>query len=816
VPAWAVPRGPHLARVWLLSRDNGSMLTHMRTGIASSLTALFLPLAAAIGDSIVTVPPLGHFQMDAALTGAHPRLYFTTADIPTIRTQGQGSRKWYLDDAKNAFGGYTGGSVTVSGLGDWKNYLYGFWGQFTMDMIYLIDQTQAHADTAKSWALHYARDPSFWIVDDIVPMEILAGMAITYDILYDQFTVSERLELRAAMRQALDFIYDEFLVGEYWTQDYQNNHMHNRLHGLANASFAMYGDDPTNDVQKHADLALACFQSLSNWLPPDGSTHEGPGYWDFGYHWVTRMAHLVQHVTGTDYTSNRPHFQNAHLYRLYMTTPGWNGTFNVGDAGPGAPDSVTTWAHPICAHQDAQAVDVLRELMQDHADSFYRHSAWGTLWYDAEMAAQSYTNLPLWRFWPDLEMLSVRSAWAPDAVGFVFKCGPPGGHRMQQLRAADAWINVAHDHPDQNHFLLFAHGRMMAQDDDYPKPGNGAKLTRNHNTIVIDGGGGPREGEGWYQPFPYSQAATMDDVLLSKASAYAAGNASALYSNADTFVRHVAFVEGEYVMLIDELVGAGGTNHVFEWRLHKNGTWTNGTPGQFFVSDGDVRLDIRFLAPPPAACTNRFLPAEDTAKPCLAVATTATQTQFMAVIVPQQNGAPVIGANQESAIGGLAMRAQQGSTNDFLGVAPSPGPLAFADIIVNGAAVLVRTNAAGPQLALLTRGTSLAIAGASLLESDVPANLAWRVRADGAALEVETPYKTSTSNANVQVGGLLPDTSYLCILDGVPQDTVQADTNGVAALSINLAERRDLVLRSCTDSTPPARPASLRVLPESP
>jgi hypothetical protein len=35
------------------------------------------------------------------------------------------------------------------------------------------------------------------------------------------------------------------MVGQYWTEDYQNNHMHNRIHGLAHAAFAIYGDDPT-------------------------------------------------------------------------------------------------------------------------------------------------------------------------------------------------------------------------------------------------------------------------------------------------------------------------------------------------------------------------------------------------------------------------------------------------------------------------------------------------------------------------------------------------------------------------------------------
>jgi hypothetical protein len=137
---------------------------------------------------------------------------------------------------------------------------------------------------------------------------------------------------------------------------------------------------------------------------------------------------------------------------------------------------------------------------------------------------------------------------------------------MRQREDPD-WVNVAHDHPDQNHFLLFASGRMMAVNDGYPQE---QKLTRSHNTIVVDGAGQTREGEARYQPFPYEETGTMDDVFLSRASAYAAGNASLLYEGAERFVRHLVFVEGQYVVILDDLVGARGTSHTYEWRLHKD------------------------------------------------------------------------------------------------------------------------------------------------------------------------------------------------------------------------------------------------------
>ena len=181
-----------------------------------------------------------------------------------------------------------------------------------MNMMYLVEKNASYADTAIDWALTYARRDD-WLADDLIPMDITTGMALTYDILYDRLTEAERSELRMALFRVLEFMHDEFCVEEYWTQDYQNNHMHNRIHGYAHAALAILGDDPENTpAQRHADLAYACFLGLLPWLPEDGSNHEGPGYWSYGHHWLVRIAALFRHATGQDDTAGHGHFENDH------------------------------------------------------------------------------------------------------------------------------------------------------------------------------------------------------------------------------------------------------------------------------------------------------------------------------------------------------------------------------------------------------------------------------------------------------------------------------------------------------------------------
>jgi hypothetical protein len=780
---------------------------------ASLLALLALLLCPRAADALfIATPAPGAFQMRADLAGKHPRLYFTTADLADIRAKATTSRKFYLDRAKSAFGGYKGGTAVFDG--SWKDYLYGFWGQFTMDMLFVVEQDQAWADTAKSWALTAARTQSTWIADDLVPMDITSGIALTYDILYDQFTAAEKTELRKALFASADYIYARFFVDQYWTGDGQNNHLHNRIHGMGNAAFAIYGDDPAYDVKKHADLAASAFAQVVGALPDDGSDHEGPGYWDYSYHWVVRTAHLLAHVTGTDLAAKSPHFANDLYFRAYMTTPGWKKTFGIGDGDSGEPYNMEAIARAIATGQDAHGASILRELMKTDPDGFYQQAAWGLLWYDGDMADKPYAELPLWRYFPDLEMLSVRSSWDADATALVFKCGPPGGNKMQKDRQPN-WFNVAHDHPDQNHFLLFSHGTMLAEDDGYPTD---KKLTRSHNTLLVDGAGQTREGEAWYQPFDYALTGHVTDLFASQSSAFVTGDASKLYTGANKVVRRLLFVEGGYVVLVDDLAGADGADHDFEWRLHDSGTFVLGAGGQVELTSGDTGLFIQFLAPSGTALSTELLPGELTAPPCLAAKTRGKTAHFVSGLVPQKSGSPTITFSTRSTTGGIGVTAVNGDVTDDIGFADTPGEFTFGDVGADGAAAVVRRKNSSLVLALLVRGSSLTAGGRTLLGADQPANLALRPTPTGASLEVEAAYALTGTAATIGVGGLAGNHRYGVTVDGLTASAADADASGAVSLPLSLAARRAVVLTDMglLPGKPEVPEAGAGVVPPSP
>ena len=162
------------------------------------------------GESAVRRPPRGVFKMRAELKGKHPRLYFTRKDIPKLRRLAAGPNRWFLERAKESFGGRFGKDVKPN-MASWERYVYGFWGLFAADMLHVAEGKPVYADTAKRWAMWLARD-RWWVKDDLIPMDCLTGLALTYDIMYDRFTEPERKQIREALWEGMRFISKRFFV----------------------------------------------------------------------------------------------------------------------------------------------------------------------------------------------------------------------------------------------------------------------------------------------------------------------------------------------------------------------------------------------------------------------------------------------------------------------------------------------------------------------------------------------------------------------------------------------------------------------------
>ena len=142
-----------------------------------------------------------------------------------------------------------------------------------------------------------------------------------------------------------------------------------------------------------------------------------------------------------------------------------------------------------------------------------------------------------------------------DATWLCAKYGPHGG---------------GHGHPDKNHFLLFAHGQVVAPDGGthaYGSPLHNGwdKSTFAHNTLVVDETS-QKAAEGRSLAFGSEQGV---DFSMTEAGAIYAGV---------RFVRTIALLTPEIIVFMDQV--RASEPHTYDLVYHQMGHWQGLTAGQ--------------------------------------------------------------------------------------------------------------------------------------------------------------------------------------------------------------------------------------------
>jgi hypothetical protein len=182
-------------------------------------------------------------------------------------------------------------------------------------------------------------------------------------------------------------------------------------------------------------------------------------------------------------------------------------------------------------------------------------------------------NLPQTSFFKDMGLAFVRDGWESKNIGAMFKCGPLGGYKLNEYRKAFSGngklrgMNVAHDDPDANSFIIWSNGAFVAETDRY----SFSKRSANHNTILINGMGqmvpGRMEPQKWSQPGPDDMRAMAvvtawkdaGEVVVCEGEA--AGSYLAMKQTGrnparpalDRYRRTFIWVKGSYLLVLDDI-----------------------------------------------------------------------------------------------------------------------------------------------------------------------------------------------------------------------------------------------------------------------
>ncbi len=443
----------------------------------------------------------------AATRGVHPRLYADEARFAALREQTKTTHRALWDSTRTyaerllrngpPADGQTDGSgdeqLWQREVGNAMPYLALCW-RLTGERRWL-DAAEAWATAScgyRTWGLGH--------IDglDLATGHQLFGLALVYDWCFADLRPATRELIKATLLRRGGAMAEAGLGGQaWWRNALLQNHLWVNATGLAAAGLALW--DEHEPALLWVGFALDRFRATSAALGPDGASHEGVGYWEYGVEYLLKFNELARALLGVN-LYDRPWWRQTAAYGQYLATPR------------------ATWTRGSCIVDIADCPrghwygpdHCLRRLAAEYRDG---HAQWlaeqiGTaavdapsarwlnlLWYDPQVAPQAPGDLPLLHHFADLGLVAARSDWSGHESLVVFKCGPALGHEATDRFAADP--GSGHVHPDVNHLMVFGAGEWLVRDDGY-----NAKWTEQHNTLLIDGRGQVGEGQAWFNGAP--------------------------------------------------------------------------------------------------------------------------------------------------------------------------------------------------------------------------------------------------------------------------------------------------------------------------
>jgi hypothetical protein len=194
-------------------------------------------------------------------------------------------------------------------------------------MAYLMTGEKRYLEASKQWALASCAYPTWGYGRndgmDLAAGHQLFGLAVVYDWCYHDLDEASRRRIRDTLIKRASAMFQAAATGKiWWHRSYLQNHLWVNACGLAAAGFALF--DETEQARLWVGLAQGKFRRTMDVLGPDGASHEGVGYWEYGAEYMLKFMHLADELLGVD-LYNHPWWRNTARYCQYLSLPkeGW-------------------------------------------------------------------------------------------------------------------------------------------------------------------------------------------------------------------------------------------------------------------------------------------------------------------------------------------------------------------------------------------------------------------------------------------------------------------------------------------------------------
>ncbi|WAA08944.1 DUF4962 domain-containing protein [Fervidibacillus albus] len=462
-----------------------------------------------------------------------------------------------------------------------------------LSLAYLLTRQKHYLDEAKRWiftAVKYPRWGHAHLVDvDLSASWLLFGLGLSYNWLKDELSLQERTLLKDKLilqsNKMYDFVIQMQKDGMEWPVQFWQNHNWINFTGLATAAYAL-GEEYEQSKQI-IDHAKKNFDFVYEVLADDGSNYEGVVYWRYGVIWLFIYAHLLKYTEGIDYFKKSDFMKQTFFYRLYQAAPNLEEIINFGDCHDRRSGHSCALYYKIASEYTNNYAQYLGNLVREHflyreqyesgvKPGILHEAGLEFLWYNPEIKEKRFDDLPLVKYFEDLGLIVVRSSWEQDAIHFSFKSGHPGGKKQweksYELFIDKGWKTrgLAHQHPDNNSFILHAHDSYLAIDDGY----NRTVKACEHNVVIVDGKGYPNEGHNdIWEEWKQDCVSEIEEFVNEDDLVYFVGEAHKMYDptlQLTRFARHVFYTGKDYFVIFDDL--NSDQKHTYTWIMHTDTT----------------------------------------------------------------------------------------------------------------------------------------------------------------------------------------------------------------------------------------------------
>ncbi|MBI2906853.1 MAG: heparinase II/III family protein [Chloroflexi bacterium] len=518
------------------------------------------PALSAEISTLTSSPQIasGEQSINTQQSSTHPRLFFTGSDLPSLRERMGRSpysemaqsilrqsdsllRRPLLQMAYDPRQGRPPERINLLPAGAARARIA------SLAFSYVLSGEQRYADRATEEMLNIASWPAWadfnlnGMEADLSTGDISFGMALGYDWLYETLTGEQRAEVRDAiiskgLRAYLRGIADP--RKHFWVNAYHNwNAVVNGSIGVA--ALALVGEEPA------AEEALA--QARGNIgrffasVGADGGWDEGVGYWQYGMdHAVPYLMALVN-VKGTDDGHfSRPGMRQTGYFPIYFTIPSGERTVSFSDNASKGPVKSPALYALASRYRDPAFVW--------YADSHKVSDPLGYIWRPDDLSAIEPSSLVQSKLFRDIGWATMRNRW-DDPADTVY------------VAAKSGRLGANHSHLDLNDFVVYAYGELLVSNagtapysyKTFSKERNSIYgiSTRGHNSILVN-----EEG----------QAPRSRGSLAQPSQNHLIGDASEAYRDLKRFRRHLFFVDGRYLILLDDIVADKPAR--LSWLLH--------------------------------------------------------------------------------------------------------------------------------------------------------------------------------------------------------------------------------------------------------